>query len=104
MSLSLFRISEEVSGVEGFLGLRGRCVGRGLGRQGSHEAPALCPHDEGFGGLPSRRAAMFDSLPTTFVGGGFVSAAWNGGAWGMEKVQFCPRFIYFFFKSQPRKK
>jgi len=51
------------------------------------------PHGEGFagqhrshfGGCPSERAAMPHSLPGTFVGAGFVPAAWSGYAWGIGK-------------------
>lgn len=41
-----------------------------------------------FVGFPSERAAMFDSLLVTFVGAGFLPAAWNGAAWGVRKLQF----------------
>lgn len=92
-----FQIPEEVSGGDGSLGLRGDVRAGLWRRRGSHEVPALCPHGEGFSGLPSGRAAMFDSLPVAFVGAGSVPAACNGGAWGVRKGQFFHQS--FFLKN-----
>lgn len=76
--------------------------GEGFGCGRAAMTPRLCP--QGFAGLPSGRAAMFDSLPASFVGAGFVPTARNGG---VKKVQFFLKnfkiYIYIsIYLSLPR--
>lgn len=74
--------------------------GEGFGCGRAAMTPRLCP--QGFAGLPSGRAAMFDSLPASFVGAGFVPTARNGG---VKKVQFfLKNFKIYIYIYQPSKK